>query len=444
MLMIPRVAGAAVSETTTSPYPGVHHIIYVDDSIPVRAHIITMDLTSSELRLVATDESARGMTTSAWASSVGAQVAVNGDLFDPFTFTPDGLAMGPAGAWSTSADTPLEGFVSVDQAMGANDAHVEAPPSVVLPSALPPAVDGVVGGRPLLVQAGATIASFACDDTGTLACERAPRTAAGVSADGHTLYLVVVDGWQADSLGMTDAELATLLATHGAYDALGFDSGSASTLYVANQGGVVNSPSDGVEREVSNQLGIVYGALPTGSLIGFIRERNVFSGADIIGANVVTDSGLMTTSDSMARYSYSSLAPRYTCVTASKAGYHSATNCKQIISNMMEYNSIALFPNSDFIDGGPAPPDAAPHPDARLAADAHAHGDATQHGGDGGGVTGGPSACGCRVASRPHAPAALLVVLLAVFVLVRYNQMRCQPRRERSRPTSTRTPPPAI
>ncbi|SFP97883.1 Calcineurin-like phosphoesterase [Amycolatopsis arida] len=86
-----------------------------------------------------------------------------------------------------------------------------------------------------------------------------PRTAVGFSADGRKLWLVTIDGRQADSRGMTELELARHLKSLGADDALNLDGGGSSTLLAREQGepaaAVRNAPSDGGERPVPNGLG---------------------------------------------------------------------------------------------------------------------------------------------------------------------------------------------
>jgi hypothetical protein len=75
-----------------------------------------------------------------------------------------------------------------------------------------------------------------------------PRTAAGRTADG-ALLLLVVDGRQPESRGVSLEELAALMRDLGAVDALNLDGGGSSTLVVL--GGLLNRPTGGdVEREV--------------------------------------------------------------------------------------------------------------------------------------------------------------------------------------------------
>jgi exopolysaccharide biosynthesis protein len=98
---------------------------------------------------------------------------------------------------------------------------------------------------------------------------RHPRSAAGLSRDGSTLYLLVVDGRQFGSIGATEAELAAILNRLGACDGLNFDGGGSTALALRVPDGnstnksrirVVNTPIHnhipGWERAVATCLGI--------------------------------------------------------------------------------------------------------------------------------------------------------------------------------------------
>jgi hypothetical protein len=88
----------------------------------------------------------------------------------------------------------------------------------------------------------------------------AGRTAAGVDRSGRHMYLVVVDGRSARSVGMTLAELSALLGRLGADDAMNLDGGGSSTFALRAPGEsfvtVRNAPSDGTERAVANGIGV--------------------------------------------------------------------------------------------------------------------------------------------------------------------------------------------
>jgi len=91
--------------------------------------------------------------------------------------------------------------------------------------------------------------------------EMHPRTAVGISTDTHELFILVVDGRQSFSRGYTMVELANLMTTLGAEDALNLDGGGSSTFISNRPDGtraVLNSPSDGAERSVANALEVFY------------------------------------------------------------------------------------------------------------------------------------------------------------------------------------------
>lgn len=86
----------------------------------------------------------------------------------------------------------------------------------------------------------------------------AGRTAVGISEDGSKLFFVVIDGRRFDADGMTLNELARLMKDLGAWNALNLDGGGSTTLVGRPAGTsepvVINQPSDGNERLVTNAL----------------------------------------------------------------------------------------------------------------------------------------------------------------------------------------------
>ena len=88
---------------------------------------------------------------------------------------------------------------------------------------------------------------------------RHPRTCACVTND-KKLLLITIDGRSSQSFGMTLAELSYLAKMLNCKDAINFDGGGSTTMYIKGQpeNGVVNYPSDNKlfdhagERSVSN------------------------------------------------------------------------------------------------------------------------------------------------------------------------------------------------
>jgi len=111
----------------------------------------------------------------------------------------------------------------------------------------------IISGGPRLVKNGqvfvtAQAEKFKADVTQG----RAPRSALGVTK-GQKLLLVAVTGRQPNrSIGLTLNELSKWMIKLGAIDAMNLDGGGSTAMVV--EGKLVNSPSDGQERKVSNAL----------------------------------------------------------------------------------------------------------------------------------------------------------------------------------------------
>lgn len=113
-------------------------------------------------------------------------------------------------------------------------------------------IPDILGAGPQLVAGGkAAVTKTEEQFPADIAKGRAPRTAIGIREDGSWL-LVVVDGRQANSRGMTLEELAELMVKYGAKSAVNLDGGGSSEMVV--KGSIVNSPSDGRERLVGSGI----------------------------------------------------------------------------------------------------------------------------------------------------------------------------------------------
>ena len=92
--------------------------------------------------------------------------------------------------------------------------------------------------------------------------QQQPRTAAGISKDEKTFYLVAVDGRSQSSRGVNTEELAGFFRSFGCDFAVNFD-GGGSTEMVIREGldkddfRIVNTPSDGKERSVMNTIQVI-------------------------------------------------------------------------------------------------------------------------------------------------------------------------------------------
>jgi uncharacterized protein (TIGR03382 family) len=210
---------------------------------------------------------------------------------------------------------------------------------------------------------------------------------------------------------MTAAELAAFLQARGADMALAFDGGASSALVI--DGALASSPSDGVERTVANQLGVKFGALPAGQLVGLICKVDVFRCANdttlqIANATVTLDDGRSQLSQANGFYDFTNVTPRLACVTVKKTGYLTKTQCQVVASGMQTYNSIVLVPGVDPQDAG-ARDAPSGSPDARPPLDAR--------GKDAGNGQTGPGGGCCGAGGAP--PPIALGVLVAWFLVRR-------------------------
>jgi exopolysaccharide biosynthesis protein len=352
-------APALVSQS--DPYPGIHREVWVDSAIPARIHLIRIDLTSAEIAVYATKESDSGLKTSELSDLLNAQIAINGGPFNVSGFRPRGLAMGDGAAWTMTADTDQMAVLHFRRAGERTLATIVPPETPVDTSTLPTGTEGVISGRPLLIRNGNVLNGndVDCNDSLTFPCTRGPRTAVGLSADGNTMWLTVVNGWQAASHGLTVPELAAFMRARGAYAAVALDGGASSTLVV--NGALGNTPSDGVERTVANHLAIKFGALPKGEMVGFIclTPDIPACGQDAglrTNARVTLDDGRFVDT-SNGYFAFAGVTPRLACITVKKTNYLTRVQCKPVKSGLQTYNSVHMEEGKDMPDAGV--PDAA-------------------------------------------------------------------------------------
>ena len=214
MIMVAAVLAAtpaAAKNTWTTPYPGVRHL-FRTTATPWRIFVLEVDLCHAGVAVRATKTGERGRTTSSFGQLVAAQTAINGDLFSAGNnYRTSGLAAGGGGVWVDTEDNTSEGFVAF------GPGRAELSPAKVVVDPAEAWMDEVVSGRPQIVKDGVVLAS----DPADVACDvRNPRTSAGLSRDGRTLYMAVVDGRTDISDGMKCTELGALTAGLGAWNAL--------------------------------------------------------------------------------------------------------------------------------------------------------------------------------------------------------------------------------
>lgn len=112
-----------------------------------------------------------------------------------------------------------------------------------------------IGGGSIILDKGETVKNLSMPVPG-----RHPRTAIGINKDRNKLIYCIVEGRTASYTGVTESELAAIMKTLGAYEALNLDGGGSSEMILKypglNTSKMVNTPTDGRERPIYTGLGI--------------------------------------------------------------------------------------------------------------------------------------------------------------------------------------------
>jgi hypothetical protein len=223
--------------------------------------VVRADLAAADVGVRVSMPTERGLTPEAFAAAhPGVVVAVQGGPFAFPALTPLGLTIGEGTAWSDGRDDGVLGVLALD----ARGAGLVADARAVVPAE--PWMHSAVSGVPVLVD-GVPVTQCV-----GRACERAPRTAVGLSSDGRTLVIVAVRGWADGIPGVTDAELGELAREAGASRALRIGDGATSVLWVRSGPCAIPS-SDGAARPVAALLALVdRGSGATSRIRGVVRD----------------------------------------------------------------------------------------------------------------------------------------------------------------------------
>ena len=267
-------------EEEREPFPGVRILERHTADPSWRIHAAFVSLCTDGVHVDARSSQATRITSAAWGSAMGAQLAVNGDFYrtDRTAPTVYGDAVGVGLRWP-AARSGLgaefeddwyyrrygwiafgDGWVELQHSKYVVDRAEELGVSLGLsPAALtrdiPDGTIALVSGFPELVVEGRVMTEF--PDRGDMA-DRHPRTAMGLTADRRTFILAVVDGRSTRSVGMNGRELARLMGDLGAHVAFNLDGGGSSQMWIQGQG-TINTPSDGSPRPVANHWGVFAG-----------------------------------------------------------------------------------------------------------------------------------------------------------------------------------------
>lgn len=217
-------------------HAGVRYLFRKADT-PIEAHALDVDLSHPEVEVFTTAYEDRWHTVSEFAELKQVIAATNGGFWN-FLQRAKGVTSGEGTRWPDGHDDDEIGFFAVRE----NGRAWISAPERNDDAVSQPEIKEAVSGEPLLVREG----KVAADDLSAFehAKYRHPRTAVGANKEGTHVYLIVVDGRQGHSKGMTLYELAAMFVELGAHSAINLDGGGSSAMFIADKG-IVNSPSGG-------------------------------------------------------------------------------------------------------------------------------------------------------------------------------------------------------
>jgi len=260
----------------------------VNESIPLTAWYALINLKDANLKVdvVASDDSSGMETVSSFAGDLGACLVVNGGFFR-MDLTPtrhvgllaidDEILQNSTYAVTRNKQKYYiaRGALGIDESGNVDIAWVSsdnnslfewkepfanAPENPIMKPDISDAFrwdfPDVLSAGPVLVQNG--IIRVTSDEElffGTSIPKIHPRTAVGYTKNGE-LLLVVVDGRQLASRGVNLNELAGIMKSLGAVEALNLDGGGSSSMVV--NGELLNKPSGGsVQRAVMSAISVL-------------------------------------------------------------------------------------------------------------------------------------------------------------------------------------------
>ncbi len=242
----------------------------------VRGWVAVVDLSDPRVETVVTGPAPAGTDAEAvltrtdlWQQANGVRLAVNANFYATLPggkadivglSVSDGVIVSGARRFESNPHDPALVFRQDGSAAIGSFSNTDAQQARDAVAGVGPSNTDSVAGTQLVTDGQNTGATARVEPA-----TRAPRTAAGVSQDGRTLVLMVIDGRQPGwSDGVTLSQLADLMIEFGSWDAINLDGGGSSS-FIHDDGTqrVTNRPSDGQFRAVANHLGIrVNAALP--------------------------------------------------------------------------------------------------------------------------------------------------------------------------------------
>lgn len=238
-----------VHRETDTPRPLSYHVVLIDPG--AEGIDFTLTIANGEDERETTRQ-----TTRDFLHETGAQLAINGHFFRPWPAVDpyaDLVGLGAAdgdiyslfeGGYNQAFITTSEGTVHIVEQAEDDESGFAISPALD--------IDDSIGASERILRDSVNTASWG---------ELHPRTAIGVTDEGHAVAIVVDGRQDRVSEGMTTPEVADVLLEFGVVDAINLDGGGSSTLAVANpEPTLVNRPVGyllpGTERENGSNFAV--------------------------------------------------------------------------------------------------------------------------------------------------------------------------------------------
>ena len=154
------------------------------------------------------------------------------------------------------APIPENGIIMIIREMPSPDRlSIKLGSSLVLRIRISPSLQTAIGGGPRIVRKNEYSIELGRENFGPghsfyIKNSRHPRSAVGLGPEGRYMYLVVVEGRSNESRGMNMPELARLLVSLGASEAMAFDGGRSVSMYIDGKEVVEG------DRKMADALGV--------------------------------------------------------------------------------------------------------------------------------------------------------------------------------------------
>jgi len=237
-----------IQEVRTTPSPMVIHVVKIDLDAPGIRFVVTPPNPFGGREL-------RAQTTSTFLRSQHAQLAINGDFFDPWwdnslvDYWP--WAGMPVDALGFAASN---GKIYSDVRANHSTVFITKDNRVTFDERIEPIYNAISGN--ILIVVNGQPANMSEHPYFT---EQHPRTAIGLDQNGRVLIFIVIDGRQSGySIGASD-----ILIQYGAWTALNMDGGGSSALVMESENSLPAQLSVPIhnhipyrERPIANHLGV--------------------------------------------------------------------------------------------------------------------------------------------------------------------------------------------